>query len=255
MQLIQIYRTRFRSGILAEFLPPEKTNGHNKVAIVISGQPGYPGSKRDLLMRLSRKGYFTFVPRFKGTWESEGTFLEASPHEDIISMIDELPLGFRDIWSTAEYRIHNPEVYLIGASFGGAAAILASRDPRVKKAAAISPVTDWREQEHTVEPLDMMNDFVEKAFGPAYRSSPLAWKKLARGDFYNPVHEQSTIDGSKLLLIHAKDDRVVHFEPAEKFAKETKAKFIALATGGHMGVSSAHETSLWKHIEKFFNAK
>lgn len=253
MNLIEIYRTRFRSGIVAEFLPPEKSS-QNKVAILAPGAPWYPGSKRDLLARLSRKGYFSFILRYRGTWESTGSFLEISPNEDLISMIDEMPLGFQDLWSTAEYRIKNPEVYVIGGSFGGAAAILASTDTRVKKVAALSPVTDWRDQEHTVEPLDFMSAYVEKAFGPAYRSSPLAWKKLARGDFYNPLHAQHTIDGKKLLLIHARDDRVVHFDPAERFAKTVGAKFISLSSGGHMGVGNADEPSIWKHIEKFFNA-
>ncbi len=254
MNLIEIYRTRFRSGIVAEFLPPVKPSS-KKVAILAPGMPWYPGTKRELLMRLSKKGYFSFIIRYRGTWESDGSFLELSPHEDIISIINELPLGFQDLWSTAEYKITDPEVYLLGGSFGGPAAILASTDPRVKKAAAISPVTDWREQEHTVEPLEFMNDYMQKAFGPAFRSTPLAYKKLARGDFYNPTHEEKTIDGKKLLLIHARDDRVVHFEPAEKFAKAVGATFVPLSSGGHMGVGSADEPSIWKHIEKFFNAK
>jgi|CXWL01.1.fsa_nt_gi pimeloyl-ACP methyl ester carboxylesterase len=254
MQLIQIYRTRFRSGIVAEFLPPQKESSQ-KVAILAPGAPGYPGSKVELMMLLSRKGFFTFLPRYRGTWESDGTFLEHSPHEDIVSMIDELQLGFQDVWSSAEYRIHAPEVYLIGGSFGGAASILASRDSRVKKAVGISAVTDWRDQQHTVEPLNLMSEYVEKAFGPTYRGVPYAWEKLTRGDFYNPTHEQTSIDGKKLLLIHAKDDKVVHANPAELFAKVTGAKFVLLSSGGHMGVGSAKEQKIWKHIEKFFNAR
>ncbi len=254
MQLIQIYRTRFRSGVVAEFLPPQK-EGSQKVAILAPGAPWYPGTKTELMTLLSRKGFFSILLRYKGTWESDGTFLEQSPHEDILSIIDELPLGFRDLWSSGEYRIHAPEVYVIGGSFGGAASILASRDARVKKAVGISAVTDWRDQEHTVEPLDLMGEYVEKAFGPTYRAVPRAWEKLARGDFYNPAHEQSTLDGKKLMLIHAKDDRVVHARPAETLATAIGAKFVLLPSGGHMGVGSAKEPKIWKHIEKFFNAK
>jgi cephalosporin-C deacetylase-like acetyl esterase len=35
------------------------------------------------------------------------------------------------------------ELFVIGGSFGGAAAILASLDPRVKKVIANCPVVDW----------------------------------------------------------------------------------------------------------------
>jgi cephalosporin-C deacetylase-like acetyl esterase len=39
---------------------------------------------------------------------------------------------------------HSPdELFVIGGSFGGAAAILASLDPRVTKVIANCPVVDW----------------------------------------------------------------------------------------------------------------
>lgn len=254
MQLITISRTRFKkSGIVAEFLPPQ--GEVKKVAIVTAGAPWYPSAKEELLQRLSKNGFFAFVIRYRGTWESDGLFLEHSPHEDVLAVMDEITTGFRDAWSSGEYKIHDPEVYLLGGSFGGAASILASRDERVKKAATLSAVTDWRDQEHTVEPLEFMGSYIEEAFGPAYRSTPKAWEKLIPGDFYNPTHEQDSIDGKKLLLIHAQDDAVVHHQPAERFAAHTGATFISLKTGGHMGVGSATDPKLWKHIHKFFTAK
>ena len=253
MAYIETFRTRFGKDIVAEFLPP--TNTSNKVAIITTGAPGYPGGKEELMTLLAKKGYFVIVPRYRGTWESDGTFLEFSPDEDVVIIMDELPIGFRDIWSSTEYRIEEPEIYLIGGSFGGAAALLASRDERVKKVATISAVTDWREQKHTVEPLDMMSSYVPQAFGPMYRAEPSIWNKLAVGDFYNPTHEQDSIDGKKLLLIHAKDDRVVHAEPAERFANHVGAKFVLLPTGGHMGAGSAREPHIWKIIETFFTQK
>lgn len=254
MQQLPPRRCRFSSGIVADFLPPDGLT-HNKVVIITPGAPWYPGAMTDLWKLLSERGYFTFVIRYRGTWESQGMFLEHSPHEDILQVIDELSHGFRDTWSTAEYRIHNPEVYLIGGSFGGAAAILASRDERVKKAVAISAVVDWRMQEHTVEPLDLMDSFVREAFGPAYRPIPDAYKKLAQGDFYNPQQVIDSIHGDKLLLIHSKDDKVVPFAPAEAFAKKTGATFIPLNNFGHMGAGSASLPKLWNPINRFFSGK
>lgn len=250
MASIEIMRTRFGSDIVAEFALPAKPS--NKVVIITSGAPGYPGGKDALMELLAKHGYWSFVPRYRGTWESGGTFLEFPPDEDVIMMIDELSFGFRDIWSSAEYRIENPQVYMIGGSFGGAAALLASRDTRIRKVATISAVTDWRDQEHTVWPLDTMSTYVPQAFGTMYRATPDVWMKLSRGDFYNPMQAAHEIDGKKLLMFHAKDDRVVHIDPAIQFAKKTGARLVQLPSGGHMGASTASTPRLFKHIERFF---
>lgn len=253
MAKLPLARTRFGRDIVAEFMPSER--GGNRVAIITSGAPGYPGGKGELMQLLSEKGYCAIVPRYRGTWESDGSFLEYPPSDDVITIIDELSVGFRDLWSSAEYRISEPEVYLIGGSFGGPAALLASRDVRVVKAVTISAVVDWRMQEHTLEPLDLMSMYMPQAFGPTYRSQEDAWKKLAQGGFYNPVDEKESLDGKKLLMFHAKDDKVVPFAPAEDFAREVGATFIPLKRGGHMGAGNAKEPYFWKYINRFFSGK
>lgn len=245
-----LYRTRFAEDIVTEFQPPLRES--KKAVIITSGCPGFPGGKTELMHLLAKKGYWSFLPRYRGTWESDGTFLEISPDQDVIDVMDGIGKPFMDFWSGAEYLVHEPEFYLIGGSFGGPASLLASRDPRVKKAAVLSSVVDWREQENTLEPLHLMSEYVPKAFGQAYRADPLVWHKLAVGNFYNPKDVQDTIDGSKLLMIHAKNDMVVHFAPAEKFAREVGATFVPLTYQGHMGAGAAKESYAWKHIEKFF---
>ena len=251
--MASILRTRFGKEIVTEFLAP--TRKSNKVAILSAGAPGYPGGKTSVMEHLAHRGYWSFIPRYRGTWESDGTFLEHSPEEDIRILIDELAKPFQDIWSTTEYAIPSPEFYLIGGSFGGPAAILGSRDSRVVKAAAISPVIDWRAQENTVEPLHLMSEYVPKAFGPMYRADPSAWQKLSAGNFYNPIDEKETVDGKKLLIMHSKDDVVVHFGPAQTFAKEVGARFVPFSYKGHMGVGKTADPFIWKHIDKFFKGK
>ena len=238
---------------MTEFLPPLRKS--NKVVILSVGAPGYPGGKEALMRHLAHKGYWSFIPRYRGTWESDGTFLEHSPEEDIRILMDEITKPFQDMWSTTEYVISSPEIYLIGGSFGGPAAILGSRDVRVVKAVAISPVIDWRAQENTVEPLHLMSEYVPKAFGSMYRADPQVWEKLSEGNFYNPIDEKESIDGKKLLIIHSKDDVVVHFGPAQSFAKDVGATFVPFLYKGHMGAGSAVESFIWKHIDKFFKGK
>ncbi len=252
MQHFPLSRTRFGTEILAEFVQPEDSS--NKVMIFSAGCPGYPLGKEELMHKFANLGYWTISYAYRGTWESGGTFLEHPPSDDIITIMDNLE-AFEDLWSGTKHTVRNAEVYLIGGSFGGAATLLASRDPRVKKAISISGVTDWLDQEHTVEPLDLMSEYLPKAFGMAYRGEQEVYRKLTVGDFYNPTHEKKSFDGSKLLLIHAKGDRIVHALPAKAFATEVGAQFVILDSDEHMGVGYAKEPRVFKHIEKFLKGK
>ena len=89
------------------------------------------------------KGYWVFYPRYRGAWESGGQFLEKSPHLDIKDVIDELPKGFKDAAYGQRFSVYPDEIFVIGGSFGGAAAILSSLDTRVTKVIANCAVVDW----------------------------------------------------------------------------------------------------------------
>ena len=82
-----MYRTRFKKDIVAEFLPPSRKLKKQKVIIICDGMPSIP-SKQLLMKFLSKKGYWVIFPRYRGAWESDGEFLDKSPHEYIIDIID-----------------------------------------------------------------------------------------------------------------------------------------------------------------------
>ena len=110
-------RTRFKKEIVAEFVPPSR---HSRKAIIFcGGMPGIP-AKKELLLFFAKKNYWIFFPRYRGSWESGGSFLKLSPEQDILDIIDGLPRGFRDLWSGKTMRVKPEKVYLFGSSFGGA---------------------------------------------------------------------------------------------------------------------------------------
>jgi alpha-beta hydrolase superfamily lysophospholipase len=243
-----LLRTRIKNDIVCEFLPPARPS--DKVIILCGGMPSYPGGRKELCEFLSQKGYWAFVPRYRGTWESGGSFLKTSPERDVLDIIAQLPRGFSDLWSGKPYKIARPEIYLIGSSFGGAAVILASRDPRVRRAIAFSPVTDWRAETKT-EPVAELERFTRAAFGGAYRGTKKDFNRLKTGKFYNPAHEAAVIDGAKLLIFHARDDKVIYARTSTKFARATGARLVVLKHGGHLSTSNTMAPKFWKTINRF----
>ena len=259
---MEIFRTRFKKDIVCECIPPflkevpsRRGGGFRsaKVIILCKGMPGLPRFP-EVLKFWSEKGYWVFFPRYRGTWESGGEFLRQSPERDILDIIDELPKGFSDLWSGKRYKLptKNYKLYLFGGSFGGPAAILCSRDPRVTKAVAFAPVIDW-EAPSEEEPMDRLGAFIPIGFGSAYRFSKKNWLRLSRNEFYSPVKEADSIDGKKLLIFHAKDDESCHYPATKAFAAQVGAKLITLKTGGHFGFSKSTEPNLYKEIRRFLS--
>lgn len=241
------FRTRFKKEIVSEFALPAKRS--NKVIILCSGMPSYP-AKRELFFYFSKKNYWVFLPRYRGTWESSGSFLKKSPHIDIIDVIDELSKGFEDLWSRKIYRIKKPIIYIIGSSFGGTAAILASKDKRVEKSVALSPVIDWR-VDSKLEPLNRLEEFTTSAFGNGYRFKRKDWNKLKSGRFYNPISEVNNLDPKKLFIIHSQDDEVVYPGPVKEFTKILGCKFWLLKQGGHLSSSKIMDPIFSRRILRF----
>ncbi|MDO8516436.1 MAG: alpha/beta fold hydrolase [bacterium] len=247
-------RGRFKKDIVAEFMVPKHLprpshRRAGKVVILCDGMPTAWGSK-PILNFFAKKGYWVFHPRYRGTWESGGKFLRHSPEKDILDVIDQLPRGFRDAWSGKKYRVKPEKIYIIGSSFGGAATLLASRDKRVTRVVAISPVTDWSVRSKA-EPLPWLAKVTHEAFGEGYRGAQKDWKRLGKGNFYNPMSYADKIPGSKIMMIHAKDDESISWKPSAHFAKKTGAQLWLLKRGGHMGLGLVMQLRFWKKIRVF----
>lgn len=229
-----ILRTRFAKEIVCEFLPPKNMRSR-KVLVLCHGMPSIP-KKNAILEFFSEQGYWVFFPRYRGTWESGGKFLAQSPQKDIQDVISGISKGFSDLWSGKNYTLSPSTIHLLGSSFGGAGVLLSSQDKRVDKVIALSPVIDWRVDSVT-EPLDWLGEFIQQAFGDAYRCTKSDWKKLGTDDFYNPVSAMRRIDGNKVFIIHAQDDDIVPIEPARYFCTQTGATLLEKKTGGHYSTS------------------
>lgn len=250
-----MFRTRFKNEIVAEFLPPLRPRKKQKLIVLCDGMPSIP-RKQSLAEFIAAKGFCVIYPRYRGAWESGGEFLAKSPHEDIFDVLDELPKELEDIAFGQRFRLAPHQVFVIGGSFGGAAAILLSRDRRVTRVVANCPVVDWSildKAEKAETSKANYAEYIREAFGNAYRLSDANWNKLRSGTFYNPWHHRNEIDGFKMLMFHAKDDPNVPYERTKEFAEITGAKLKTLKRGGH--ISTDYITRrYWPEIRKFFDS-
>lgn len=255
MLFTAMFRTRFKEEIVAEFLPPSRSGKKQRVIVLCDGMPSIP-RKQGLASFLAAKGYWVFYPRYRGAWESDGEFLRTSPAQDILDVIDELPKGVRDVTFGEKFPLSPHEIFVIGGSFGGAAAILAALDPRVKKAIANCPVVDWRvlsasEKAETSNPSYAA--YIREAFGNAYRLSDRNWKKLHAGKFYNPAFQIEEIDPTKILMFHAQDDPFVPYRSVQRFAEKAGIKLHLFRRGGHLSTDETVRRH-WQRIQRFFQS-
>jgi pimeloyl-ACP methyl ester carboxylesterase len=250
-----MFRTRFRNEIVAEFLPPMRPRRRQKLIILCDGMPSIP-RKQPLAEFLAGKGFWVIYPRYRGAWESSGEFLQESPHEDILDILNELPCELKEIAFGQRFYLSPAQVFVIGGSFGGAAAILLSLDSRIVRVTANCAVVDWSilgEAEKAETSKPNYAQYIREAFGNGYRLSDANWEKLRSGTFYNPWHHRGEIDSSKVLMFHAKDDPNVPYARTKEFAEITGVKLKTLQRGGH--ISTDYVTrKFWPLIKKFFDS-
>ena len=250
-----MFRTRFREQIVAEFLPPTWERKTQNLIILCDGMPSVP-RKHSLSEFLAAKGFWVIYPRYRGAWESGGQFLEQSPHQDILDIIDDLPMGLEEIAFGQRFRLSPDQIFVIGGSFGGPAAILASLDPRIKRVIANCAVVDWKilgRAEKIETSKKNYAEYIRQAFGNGYRLSDANWNKLRSGTFYNPWHHRAEIDATKVMMFHAKDDPNVPYEVSKKFAELTGVRLKSLQHGGHISTDYIVR-KYWTLIKKFFDS-
>ncbi|MBT3419069.1 MAG: hypothetical protein HN726_03560 [Candidatus Magasanikbacteria bacterium] len=247
-------RTRFCGDIVSEFLPPKDLSS-KEVLILCDGMPSLP-HKKALMSFISKRNMWVFHPRYRGAWESGGEFLKESPHLDILDIISELytKKSVTDLRHGNVFSIDIERLYVVGGSFGGPAALFSSLDSRVTKVIARSSVVDWTAPSEK-EPMDELKLMVRNSFGEAYRFSDKNWDRLSRGEIYNPVNHIEEFDGSKIHMIHAKDDAVVSYDPVASFANMIGATLKTYNTGGHLSSGILMKFLESRRMLKFLRSK
>jgi predicted alpha/beta hydrolase family esterase len=126
----------------------------------------------------------------------------------------------------------------------------------VKRVVANCSVVDWTFWIRLRRPRPANANYAEyirQAFGNAYQLSDANWNKLRSGTFYNPWHHRKEIEGSKVVMFHAKDDPNVPYERTKLFAELTDAALKSINKGGHISTDYVVR-KFWAQIKRFFDS-
>lgn len=234
------YRT-FINKINCLFSVPEKSNGN--LVINCSGLPGQP-ENYELFSYLTQKGFVCLHPKYEGTWESEGKFLDHSPADDLQSVISHISENhaLESAYDGSLIKLEFKNIFLIGSSFGGSVALVtAAKHSRVMGVVSIAPVTDFTKQGKggsSEQDLAYLGKFLKKGFGRAYNFDLKDWSKLLSGEIdLNPINHTKDLSQKNVLLIHGEDDKTISVQKTiDLFStiKNNKSELICIPSVGHL---------------------
>ncbi|MGV3731621.1 MAG: alpha/beta hydrolase family protein [Sphingopyxis sp.] len=193
---------------------------------------------------LAERGYAVLQPNFRGSTGYGEKFLKAGQGQMGFAMQDDVSDGVR--WAVAEGIADPKRVCIVGASYGGYAAMWGiAKDPdQYRCAISINGVSNLRRE---------VNDFGGKVHARLYRSQ---WQKMTPD--FAAVSPINAIDRIKtpLLLIHGKKDVTVdHAQSAKMYGAMRKAgkavEFVSIPLADHYFTREADRMTLLTSIETF----
>jgi esterase/lipase len=227
------YKKLFFTYIFSKNTPSKGT------IILLDGLPSNPSTKANLMRELSEKGYDVFFPRYEGTWESDGTFLERAPSEGIIEFIKKLKDGI----NIEGKNYNNNKIFLFGASFGGGVALDISTKEDVGKICVVSPVISFKK----VNGIETLEDYLIKTRSKDYRFDPRGWKKLLEDQIWN-LRESKVKKPSKVWIGTGKNDDQIKEGDVRAFGKINGIR-IKTYNLGHITLSKIPSSMLRQMID------
>jgi len=226
------------NGLRGEFLIPK---GVNQVVIIADGFPSTP-IKKDFMRFLEDNGFASFYPRYYGTWESDGKFLEHSPVNDIVQLVDFLSSNreIEDLYNQKKVPFKFDKIHIVGVSFGGSVALELTKCDNVNKIVSLCPVIDYKSFANKKEGQSFKNliSFIKKGFGTAFCFDKKGVQKLSKGELVNPIEIPiKKFNKNEVLIVHGSQDSIVAVEEVKKFAKKNNIKFKELSNKNHLSLT------------------
>ena len=232
---------------------------HKDKKDVIIILPGFPSSNvmDEKIYFLYEKGFNVFAPRYKGTYQSKGKFLESDPIIDLSNFITELKKGSAiSLWDMKSIKFETEQIFVFGESFGGSIACalaIASKD--IKKAVIAAPVWDFKNhnKDHNEQDLRYLTEFVKRAFINLYRykfkSIDKEMEKFKNISF--EYYEENL--RTPILVFHDPADNSVSIEHSRKAERAIRDIKLIETNAGH-GLSIKFLNEFYPQIEAFLKS-
>ena len=235
--------------IFFEFLT-QKDPAH---AIIIL--PGFPSSnnKDDLMRFFYNKGFNVFYIRYRGSFQSNGSFLEKNIVDDMINFINFIKKGKAiSLWDEEEKLFKNKKIILLSGSFGGAitCGIAVKSKNLISKIILSAPVWDFNKHNTTYNEQDLspLLGFVKRAYKNLYR---IKFKNLIiqlnKFKELSPEYYLKRLN-CPVLILHDPEDKTVSIEHTFQMIKKIKKGQLIEHHLGH-GLSKDLIKKYWnKHL-------
>jgi predicted nucleotidyltransferase len=214
-------------GIFLEYLLPSGSQP-SSFAILCDGLPSRP-YQNQLMNILAGLGYGVMYPRYRGTWESEGTFLETKPSEDISYLAKRLREGM----DFGGLTIKASHISLLATSFGASVALSTSHDANIDQIIALSPVLNFESFSH----LSSLKTFLRKMYLSVYRFDDFGWNELAKGNAVPSALSVNKFFAAKIFLFGGREDKEIISRDLEAWGNNFGIPTIIYPEMGHLSFS------------------
>lgn len=203
-------------------------NGNKGNIILAPGLPQYIDKYHPLVKQAERLGLNLFVPKYCGTYESDGKFSVKNSIKTIEATVKLVKTGkAKELYANEEIKWNTKNTILMGFSFGALPSILQKKI--VEKIVLICPFlfSEFHIGKKCLgEDISKTFQFLERAYTNIYRiNSKNLIKELANTKV--PVKKE------KMIFIFGKDDIVIPEEEKSKIKDYYKNSKIFLKEGGH----------------------
>lgn len=216
-------------GLSFESLTTTGETASHGTVIICDGIPAAP-CRRELMNDLAAGGWNVVLPRYRGTWESSGAFLEDDPARDIIRLAESVAA---DEAKTPSGQPLSGPITLLGSSFGGWVAARAASCSAVSRAVLVSPMIEPTQIRAELESLRL---YLTDNLPGSYRFDGRNWKNLYDGSSFRNGAVPFA-DRKKLFVIVAGADSRLSAEETESNCRKYGLEFETLPEQDHLSLS------------------
>jgi len=241
----------YYGGIFFEFVLQDNVAD---AVIILSGFPGR-NDYNELISLFYDRGYHVFVPRYRGSYQSLGTFLTKNPVDDLILFNKNLDKGFaKSLWDQSKVEFKINKKILVTGSFGAPIALgLAAKQPGFSHIILASPIWDFAKHNDKGDEQDLnkLGEYAKRAYKNCYRIKfGNLIEKLGKFPELNPEYYFHTIKDFPILVLHDPNDKIVTFRHTKEILPcLSKATYVEHYLGH--GINDSLLNAFWAEIDKF----